>query len=205
MVNVLLEASFNNSAKSESISSQLQPASSNVTKKKDFRDTLDLLEDKSFIREMKQKNDDYSRYGMGLDRDIVDNYYNDDYDDTYDERGVAIPEPKTELDEELWSQRNTNRLQQTERSESSSDEDATELTPKQRSNAFCEDPAVLRARMQSKYNERSRDVVGRPKGQGQDQTVQNNRSKKNVNKSVRGNHNRRGGAQWKRSRGMIPS
>lgn len=48
-------------------------------------------------------------------------------------------------------------------------------------------------------------VLGKPKGQGQDaQTVQNRR-KKDSNKSSRGNHNRRAGAERKLRQGMIPS
>lgn len=52
---------------------------------------------------------------------------------------------------------------------------------------------------------RPKDVVGNAKGQGQEKDVLRAREKKNVNKSSRGNHNRRSGAQWKRNRGMIPS
>lgn len=49
------------------------------------------------------------------------------------------------------------------------------------------------------------DLVGKPKGQGQDNNTQINRHKKDVNKSSRANHNRRQGATFKRNRGMIPS
>lgn len=78
---------------------------------------------------------------------------------------------------------------------------------------FCEDPALIRERREAAYrsrrpqqqNQKRADVVGKPKGQGQDQSVLKAREKKNTQKSAKGNHNRRGGAQWKRSRGMIPS
>lgn len=50
-----------------------------------------------------------------------------------------------------------------------------------------------------------RDVVGNAKGQGQDASTQQNRQKKDANKSTRANHNRRQGAAFKRNRGMIPS
>lgn len=72
---------------------------------------------------------------------------------------------------------------------------------------FCEDPALIRERREAQRGGRGRgrDVVGKPKGQGQDKNVQQNREKKNINKSSRANHNRKGGAQWKRSRGMMPS
>lgn len=52
---------------------------------------------------------------------------------------------------------------------------------------------------------KSKDVIGNPKGQGQEKDVLISREKKNKNKSSVGNHNRRAGAQWKRSRGMFPA
>lgn len=72
---------------------------------------------------------------------------------------------------------------------------------------FCEDPAVVRARREAHYRHsgKTSDVVGKPKGQGQDEKVLHNREKKNINKSSRANHNRKGGAQWKRNKGMLPS
>lgn len=48
-------------------------------------------------------------------------------------------------------------------------------------------------------------VVGKPKGQGQEKSTVASRHKKDVNKSSRANHNRRQGAAFKRNRGMIPS
>lgn len=55
------------------------------------------------------------------------------------------------------------------------------------------------------FFDRPRDVVGKPKGQGQEKNVVQNRDNKNTHKSSRANHNRRAGAQWKRNRGMMPS
>lgn len=46
--------------------------------------------------------------------------------------------------------------------------------------------------------------MGKPKGHGQEKDVTINRDKKNTNKSTRANHNRRQGAAWKKSRGMMP-
>lgn len=85
--------------------------------------------------------------------------------------------------------------------------------------AFCENPEVIRARREQAWQSKfrrgggggggsgpKRDVVGTgTKGQGQSDTVLQNRQKKDQNKSSRANHNRRQGASWKRSRGMIPS
>lgn len=102
-------------------------------------------------------------------------------------------------------------------SEESEDEEIEEDVKKPQNNNkmnFCEDPAVLRARREARFRRnqpqttttsKPKDVVGKPKGQGQDKNVLNNRQKKNVNKSSRANHNRKTGAQFKRNRGMIPS
>lgn len=49
------------------------------------------------------------------------------------------------------------------------------------------------------------DVVGKPKGQGQDSSTVQSRQKKEANKSSKANHSRRTGAAWKRNTGMIPS
>lgn len=91
-------------------------------------------------------------------------------------------------------------------SESSSDEQEEEAGASKSKDAFCEDPAILRAKREANRNNRGRnhDVVGKPKGQGQEKAVLHNREKKNVNKSSRANHNRKSGAQWKRNKGMIP-
>lgn len=72
---------------------------------------------------------------------------------------------------------------------------------------FCEDPAIARARYEARMGIRrpKNDVVGKPKGQGQEKNVVNARQRKNVQKSSRANHNRKGGATFKRNKGMIPS
>lgn len=49
------------------------------------------------------------------------------------------------------------------------------------------------------------DVVGKPKGQGQDAGTQQSRQKKEAQKTTKANHSRRQGAAWKRNTGMIPS
>lgn len=49
------------------------------------------------------------------------------------------------------------------------------------------------------------DVVGKPKGQGQEAATAHSRQKKEANKSSKANNNRRSGAAWKRNTGMIPS
>lgn len=53
--------------------------------------------------------------------------------------------------------------------------------------------------------ERSSNVVGKPKGQGQTLETVLDRRKKEANKSRVSNHNRRTMADRKRNKGMIPS
>uniref|UniRef100_A0AAZ1Y0I6 Uncharacterized protein n=1 Tax=Oreochromis aureus TaxID=47969 RepID=A0AAZ1Y0I6_OREAU len=80
---------------------------------------------------------------------------------------------------------------------------------------FVQDPAVLRERAEARRAamqqrkgirpERSSNVVGRPKGQGQTTETLLDRRKKETNKSRGANHNRRSMADRKRNKGMIPS
>lgn len=139
----------------------------------------------------------------------------DPYDDEYDDRDDLTDYKVLENNDEEGIYRHmTDRFDGVELvsdpSDSSSEEES-EAKPTQngRKPDFCEDPALIReqreAQRRGRGGARGRDVVGRPKGQGQDKNVQHNRDKKNVQKSSRANHNRKGGAQWKRSRGMMPS
>lgn len=67
-------------------------------------------------------------------------------------------------------------------------------------------PAKISKRRKLKLTfHRNTDVTGKPKGQGQEKEVIHNRDKKEKHKSARANHNRRQGAQYKRSQGMMPS
>ncbi|KAG8035638.1 hypothetical protein G9C98_001066 [Cotesia typhae] len=99
-----------------------------------------------------------------------------------------------------------------------SEEESEEELPSNSSNGRCnfvQDPSVLREKREMANRARvykrggkaggAGDVVGRPKGQGNDKEVLVNRDKKNTNKSSRANHNRRSGAEWKRRQGMVPS
>lgn len=52
---------------------------------------------------------------------------------------------------------------------------------------------------------RERDVVGKPKGQGQSTETLLDRRKKEAHKSRGANHNRRAMSDRKRNKGMIPS
>ncbi|XP_044738704.1 activating signal cointegrator 1 complex subunit 2 [Chrysoperla carnea] len=165
-----------------------------------YRNAMDMLNDKTHI-----KKEVYEQYSL--------DYYDDDYDD--DVKEIDLGEREVEEVDDI-EQIRCPINQPIEEDEDSSEED--DETPKPPSNAFCEDPAVLRARAEERRRQKYQkkgfqkptqesrgDVVGNPKGQGQEKNVVISRAKKDQNKSQRANHNRRSGAQWKRSRGMIPS
>ncbi|XP_034834671.1 activating signal cointegrator 1 complex subunit 2 [Maniola hyperantus] len=182
-------------------------------KKEKFRDLGAMLNDKTVV---KNRTDIYSKYNLVCDEESM---YSDEYDDTYDSDGVA---PTADVADDPRRPFVTPRaLQQTQRGvdeESEEEEVAEEEKPKEgsRNMDFCRNPEELRARreanMQARRGKgyrppptRNTDVVGKQKGQGQEKEVLQNRDKKEKHKSARGNHNRRQGAQWKRSQGMMPS
>lgn len=163
-----------------------------------------LLNDKTHIQENKAK---YSELGY-----VEEIEYDDEYDDSYD--ALAESEAKKTV-----RYKPASNFVMDEESDSSDSEEvpadapkATNSRDKQRMD-FCENPEVQRERYeqyrQTKFGSRnpavqkSRDVTGKPKGQGQDDATTKNRHKKGVNKSVSGNHNRKRGADFKRSKGMF--
>ncbi|XP_045500339.1 activating signal cointegrator 1 complex subunit 2 [Colias croceus] len=185
-------------------------------KKSKYKDLKDMLNDKT---EIKNRIDIYSKYNLVCDEEAL---YSDEYDDTYDSDGVA---PATDMAEDprrpfvtpraLLNSRKNDEASE----ESESEEDATissqEKSERDRRN-FCVNPEEVRARREANMAARGRkhkptapprttDVIGAPKGQGQNKDVLHNRNRKEQHKSSRANHNRRQGAQWKRSQGMMPS
>ncbi|XP_077298373.1 activating signal cointegrator 1 complex subunit 2 isoform X2 [Arctopsyche grandis] len=167
----------------------------------------EMLNDKSYINKMK---DSYAKYGLISEENEPD-MYDDEYDDTYDDGARdLVSEATAELVRKPVSK--SIAFKDAEESEDESEDNEGSSSNSKPADQFCENPEVLRARYQArrdiKYGQRTnvdRDVVGKAKGQGQDKDVLVNRQKKAVNKSVRGNHNRRTGAQWKRSQGVLPS
>lgn len=144
--------------------------------------------------------------------------YDDEYDDRLDEETVAVPDFGPDANLKFNPNHQEEAVSDTSYSEDEYDEKGTPLDANKSkagssrddrtsNRNFCEDPAEIRARREAKYRSQGKrvDVVGKPKGQGQEKNVQKNREKKNVNKSSRANHNRKSGSQWKRSRGMLPS
>lgn len=188
-------------------------------KKPDYDDALALLNDKEEIKHLKPLYLEKAQYSN-------DYLYDDEYDDRdYDD--VPIKVSDNPLEKELLTY---NPNHEDVASDSSESEEEVPESSSQKANAkssvrsnqsgsgdnrnkmnFCEDPAVIRERREAKFRSHHRppqqtnsNVVGKPKGQGQEKDVLKARDKKSVNKSSRANHNRKSGAQWKRSRGMFP-
>ncbi|XP_007547426.1 activating signal cointegrator 1 complex subunit 2 [Poecilia formosa] len=155
--------------------------------------------------------------GAGTDPYDLDDY-DDEYDDTYDMNQVGA----NDLDGDSLLSRRPFTVPQVlrkgtkaeeEEQEDDEDEDVSQ-NPVNR-DQFVQDPALLRERAEAKRAamqqkkgfrpERSSNVVGRPKGQGQTTETLLDRRKKETNKSRVSNHNRRSMADRKRNKGMIPS
>ncbi|XP_041982211.1 activating signal cointegrator 1 complex subunit 2 [Aricia agestis] len=184
-----------------------------VGKRRDkYKNVSQLLDDKS---EVKSRIDIYSKYNLVCDDAAM---YSDEYDDTYDSDGAEPPSATADPDEVRRPFVTPRALAQYNRREESDEESSEEEAPKAETSRnrmnFCTNPEELRARRAAAYRPRghaprpqqpSRDVIGKPKGQGQEKDVLANRDKKEKHKSSRANHNRRQGAQWKRSQGMMPS
>lgn len=187
------------------------------------KNAIDLLNDKSDVKELR---DLYHRFGTV---DTTGSMYDDEYDDTYDD-DLAIEEAGESEQRRNFVVPRVLRSNEEVVSEEGSDneENDSELQAPPK-DAFCQDPAAVRARRERQWAERLQqrggggrsskgrgggssssgekkfDVVGKPKGQGQEKQVTQNRDNKNAHKSSRANHNRRSGAQHKRNQGMIPS
>lgn len=166
----------------------------------------EFLEDKSHLKETRQRYEQYSVVTEGDE-------YDDEYDDSYDAMAESESKVRRKPGKDVVVD---------ESSDEENDEDGgVDLTAERPKDAFCENPEIIRARREQAWQAKrrggggggsggggggARDVVGTgKKGQGQSDSVLLNRQKKDQNKSSRANHNRRQGANWKRSRGMIPS
>ncbi|XP_046969536.1 activating signal cointegrator 1 complex subunit 2 [Vanessa cardui] len=179
-------------------------------KKEKYKDLKDMLDDKT---EIKNRADIYSKYNLVCDEEAM---YSDEYDDTYDSDGVAPAADAADDARRPFVTPRALRTQRDEREESEESEEEEEEAPSRSKMNFCVNPEELRARREANAHARrgrgarapparNVDVVGKPKGQGQEKETLLNRDKKEKHKSSRGNHNRRQGAQWKRSQGMMPS
>ncbi|XP_034947748.1 activating signal cointegrator 1 complex subunit 2 [Chelonus insularis] len=176
-------------------------------RKSKYKNLNDMLNDKSFKNKVVET---YSKYSL------VEGY-DDEYDDTYDSLNdnVILLNDNPDIDKPFTIPRvlRTNERIEENDEESENEEEPTTSNASNNRDNFVQDPAVLRARAEQRrlsHQDRGRkkktgDVVGNPKGQGNDKEVLINRDRKNTNKSSQANHNRRSGAEWKRRQGMVPS
>ncbi|XP_053682700.1 activating signal cointegrator 1 complex subunit 2 [Sabethes cyaneus] len=178
------------------------------------RNLKEMLDDKSHIQEMKNRYQEYTN---------VCDEYDDEYDDSFDAMADSESRAKVRL---APAMRNSlvDEFEDDEEDEQESEEQPPSSMGRKPLD-FCENPELVRQRYeerrQSKFHARhggqgtataaassggpGKDVIGKPKGQGQDKSVLQNRKHKGENKSSRANHNRKQGATFKRSRGMMPS
>ncbi|CAH0755595.1 unnamed protein product [Diatraea saccharalis] len=177
-----------------------------------YKDLKDMLDDKTTVKKL---TDIYSKYNLVCDEEAM---YSDEYDDTYDSDGVT-PVADAVADEPRRALVTPRVLRPAgRRGEEDESEDEQEQVEEERPTSsrnkmdFCVNPEEMRARRQARHvpapaphSRRNADVTGKPKGQGQEKEVLVNRDRKEKHKSSRANHNRRQGAQWKRSQGLMPS
>ncbi|XP_073828498.1 activating signal cointegrator 1 complex subunit 2-like [Musca autumnalis] len=179
------------------------------------KNVAQLLDDKRDLAAIRHRYQEYSLVTEGGDDDDdnQDKEYNDEYDDSYE----AILESETRVvkSKDLKSVL-ANVVDESEDDESDEEEeDSSHGKENRKTTNFCENPEDIRARYearrQAKWSKKgipppvvqNRDVVGKQKGQGQEKDVLRNRQKKEANKSSRANHNRKAGAAFKRSKGML--
>ncbi|AWP07646.1 putative activating signal cointegrator 1 complex subunit 2 [Scophthalmus maximus] len=185
-------------------------------------DSREMLNDKRHIDEQRARYQAYetvvdevviepgeAAYGLGED-------YDDEYDDTYDMSQVGA----NDLDGDSLLNRRPFTIPQILRKankpeEEEEDEEEEPLQSNVNRDQFVQDPALLRERAEARRAamhqrkgfrpERTSNVVGQPKGQGQTTDTFLDRRKKEANKGRGANHNRRNMADRKRNKGMIPS
>ncbi|XP_043203293.1 activating signal cointegrator 1 complex subunit 2-like [Amphibalanus amphitrite] len=175
------------------------------------------LADKSSLREAGQR-ERYQLFGsLTTDGSVYEAiHYEDEYDDTYDDVSTGQEEPKEEAEEDSGPVPLNQPLPSSRwrRPDPAAEEDQETSGP--RRDHFVQDPAEVRARQEARRQEQqqrrrgrgrgghhgpppNRDVVGAPRGQGQDKQVLQNRRRKNEQKSTQ--HRR--GADRKQRGGMF--
>ncbi|XP_069705636.1 activating signal cointegrator 1 complex subunit 2 [Periplaneta americana] len=184
-------------------------------KRKGKHKTLnELIDDKSHRAEFR---DMYNKFGIV---DTEGSMYDDEYDDTYDLLDVSVGD-EGDLERRPFVVPRVLRGKDEESSGADSDgeePDEQEAKAGPPRDEFVQNPEEVRARAEQRRQQmhsrargwrrgpppsKDKDVVGRPKGQGQDKQVVINRDHKTAHKSSRGNHNRRVFSQRKRQQGMI--
>ncbi|EDV45672.1 activating signal cointegrator 1 complex subunit 2 [Drosophila erecta] len=178
------------------------------------RNAEQLLDDK---RDLKQLKERYQHYAMVEETALESGEYDDEYDDSYEALNDGQAPPVSLQRARLQgaaSHAAYEAQDEVDDDEEESSDGGSDAEPSKRNNRdFCENPEVVRARYQqrqmAKYGQKSGGqgaspaVVGAPKGQGQSQQTQRSRGQKEAHKSSRANHNRKAGAAFKRSKGMM--
>ncbi|XP_017064304.1 activating signal cointegrator 1 complex subunit 2 [Drosophila eugracilis] len=194
------------------------------------RNAEQLLDDKRDLEQLKER---FQQYAMVEETSLESGEYDDEYDDSYEALNEGQAPPVSLLRAKLQGVASNSAYEaqdQVEDEEEESSESGSDTETGKRNNRdFCENPEVIRARYQqrqmAKYGQRSggggggggfggggsggsgqhssSSVVGAPKGQGQSQQTQRSRGQKEAHKSSRANHNRKAGAAFKRSKGMM--
>lgn len=181
------------------------------------RNAEQLLDDKRDINQLKQR---YQQYALVEETsNECGAEYDDEYDDSYEalNDGQAPPQSllRTKLQQasaaaasSAYEAQDAFEDDQDDDDNASDDGDQNVATNVTKRMDFCENPELIRERYQqrqmAKYGQRAHvDVVGGPKGTGQTQQTMRNRNQKETHKSSRANHNRKAGAAFKRSKGMM--
>lgn len=184
------------------------------------RNAEQMLDDK---RDLEQLKDRYQQYALVEESPLENGEYDDEYDDSYEALNDGQAPPVSLLRARLQAASGSAYEPQdvAEDDEESSGSESDAEPAKRNPIDFCENPEITRARYQqrqmAKYGNRGgggggsggggsgsgASVVGAPKGQGQSQQTQRNRGQKEAHKSSRANHNRKAGAAFKRSKGMM--
>ncbi|XP_037725068.1 activating signal cointegrator 1 complex subunit 2 [Drosophila subpulchrella] len=193
------------------------------------RNAEQLLDDKSDMKQLKER---YQQYAMVEETPLESGEYDDEYDDSYEALNEGQAPPVSLLRARLQGAASNSAYEAQDQveddDEESSNSGSDTETARRNNKDFCENPEVIRARYQqrqmAKYGQKSGggggggggsgsgggagqqsnpSVVGAPKGQGQSQQTQRNRGQKEAHKSSRANHNRKAGAAFKRSKGMM--
>ncbi|XP_017850628.1 activating signal cointegrator 1 complex subunit 2 [Drosophila busckii] len=175
------------------------------------RNAEQLLDDKRHIGQLKDR---YQQYALVEETPNDDAEYDDEYDDSYESLNDGQAPPRGLLRGKLQQQaatRNSHFEAQDviDEEESSEEESSDQQQPIKNRTDFCENPELIRERYQQRQQAKygaprvQGDVVGAPKGQGQNKQTTRSRNQKEANKSSRANHNRKAGAAFKRSKGMM--
>jgi len=188
--------------------------------KRNKGDFKQLIDDKTDINSMRDR---FSKLGIVTDVEVMEadsREYEDEYDDTYDDLAVGQEEPDSRDDGEggrnfvLPVALGGGKISRKTQVEEDDQEDENIESDDRRNLNFVRNPEEIRQENERRRQEKMsrqggnkkpqthqpvKDVVGKPKGQGQDKQVLINRARKNTNKGK----SHRVGADRKMAKGMF--